>query len=327
MKNKIIACLLCGFLCFASFAFTDLQSVSAQSPDFGIDISAPKTIFTDTRITITVTLTEISAPISGIDFVLLFDSNYLTPVITQNTNDEMDAFIKSSPANSWEQLCRYNESESSYNLRFSAPDGAKDENTLVKTDNELIIEIPFDVTQIGDTSIFIPEKDIIGVDNNLGLISGSGTDKTFTIYKSEKIMLIPESKLTQYNFKDAKYISGISENTPVSDFLKEFSNTNIKIIDYKGNSITDGICKTGFIINLYAEDTLLDSTTLVVKGDINRDGKINSVDYLFVKRAFLGTVELDNTQLQAAYIKENKITAMTYLMIKRHVLGTYNIYG
>lgn len=59
-------------------------------------------------------------------------------------------------------------------------------------------------------------------------------------------------------------------------------------------------------------------------GDINLDYQVNAIDYLFLKRAVLGTFELFlNEQKCAADIdRNNKINAIDYLILKRSIIGT-----
>lgn len=72
-----------------------------------------------------------------------------------------------------------------------------------------------------------------------------------------------------------------------------------------------------------------DNQTLVIiiRGDISGDGKVDTKDYLFAKRAFLGTYSLSAVQLKAACLEGTPLpTSKDYLMIKRHYLGTYNLH-
>ncbi|OGO87008.1 MAG: hypothetical protein A2Y15_07510 [Clostridiales bacterium GWF2_36_10] len=69
------------------------------------------------------------------------------------------------------------------------------------------------------------------------------------------------------------------------------------------------------------------SYIIVIKGDINGDGIINSIDYLLTKRIFLGTYTPDAFQKRAASISDGISPKSTdYLKIKRHFLGTYNLF-
>ncbi len=59
-------------------------------------------------------------------------------------------------------------------------------------------------------------------------------------------------------------------------------------------------------------------------GDVNVDGKVDSLDYLFVKRYCLGTYDLSGDQFDRADINKNEnVDSVDYLLVKRMVLGTY----
>ncbi len=63
-----------------------------------------------------------------------------------------------------------------------------------------------------------------------------------------------------------------------------------------------------------------------LKGDVNGDGKINSLDYLMAKRIFLGTYEPTAEQFWAADVDgDGFVGARDYLEIKRHALGSHTI--
>ena len=327
MKRKVrfLTLILCLFLCLHICAFF---AVAESTADFSVEISVPETVYEDSRIRITLSTDNITTPLSGVEFVLYFDSTLLTPEITENQNDEMDAFIKKSPQDSWEQFCRMDSEGSYYYLRFSAPEDGSDEDMLLKNKDDLIVEIPFTAAALGECVVSVPDKDIIGVDRELELLRGSGGSLTFTIIECREIAPYDESGLVIFSVEDNKYITGVRENTPLSELLEQLINSELTVTDRNQSVITDGVCKTGYVISLYDGESLQDSVILVIKGDINGDGKVSSADYLYAKRAFLGTLELSPVRLQAANLDgTGKITAVTYLMIKRHVFGTYNIYG
>ncbi len=63
-------------------------------------------------------------------------------------------------------------------------------------------------------------------------------------------------------------------------------------------------------------------------GDVNGDGSIVAVDYLMLKRAVLGTYQLDESAEARGDIDGNgSVDSTDYFMLKRHVLGTYVIGG
>lgn len=116
------------------------------------------------------------------------------------------------------------------------------------------------------------------------------------------------------------YLYGIPEKTTPLDLARVLpgavlpelqNNTNIKYI------------RTGDTVVINGQ-----SYTVVILGDVNGDGYINTMDYLRVKKHYLGTYTITgDPYLLAAYDDDldSKIKAVTYLMIKRHVLGNYNM--
>ena len=63
-------------------------------------------------------------------------------------------------------------------------------------------------------------------------------------------------------------------------------------------------------------------------GDVNGNDVIEAEDYLFVKRAVIGTMTLDDVQTLCADVSQNgKVDTRDYALIKRHVLKTYTITG
>lgn len=68
------------------------------------------------------------------------------------------------------------------------------------------------------------------------------------------------------------------------------------------------------------------SYTVLIKGDVDFDGLVNSVDYFMVKRAMLGTYTMsDESVLAGALSNGESLIAADYLKLKRYVLGTYTI--
>lgn len=62
------------------------------------------------------------------------------------------------------------------------------------------------------------------------------------------------------------------------------------------------------------------------KGDVNADGVIDAKDYLYVKKAVLGTIKLsDDQEFRADINNDGKVDAKDYLGIKKSALGTYKI--
>lgn len=91
--------------------------------------------------------------------------------------------------------------------------------------------------------------------------------------------------------------------------------------------VTDGVHCTTLGYSLYTK-MIGEQITNLYLGDVNLDGAINSIDYLMIKRNFLGTYIIPETKIPFADVSgDGEIKANDYLMIKRHFLGTYDIHG
>jgi endo-1,4-beta-xylanase len=67
---------------------------------------------------------------------------------------------------------------------------------------------------------------------------------------------------------------------------------------------------------------------IVVKGDVNGDGCIDSTDYLRIKGHFLERIELTGAFLLAADCDEDgTVTSTDYLQLKSYFLGTYDLFA
>lgn len=62
------------------------------------------------------------------------------------------------------------------------------------------------------------------------------------------------------------------------------------------------------------------------KGDLDGNGVLNAQDYLLLKRAVMGTLQLTDAQKKIADVNgDGKVDMIDYAMLKRAVLGTYEL--
>ena len=78
-----------------------------------------------------------------------------------------------------------------------------------------------------------------------------------------------------------KYLDLIDANTKLSDYLQKFTPNN----EYSINVDLEDkqYIFTGSKLSIYKSGTLVDQLTNIVRGDINGDGKISSIDYVKIK--------------------------------------------
>lgn len=113
----------------------------------------------------------------------------------------------------------------------------------------------------------------------------------------------------------------LRENTDISALEEMFA-------DMKSfSSQFTGRISTGDAAELDAGDGKKEFV-FIVSGDVNRDGLVNTVDYLMLKRAFLGTYTLSGAAYTAGCLTDGKkIGTNDYIKLKRFVLGTFDIYA
>jgi len=137
---------------------------------------------------------------------------------------------------------------------------------------------------------------------------------------------IPELTLNDDKFKvENGVLYGATPKLTVKDLLSKIVNaSDVKVYDASGKLVTDenALVGNGFVLSYRDIDT-----TVQLRGDIDGNGKLESKDYLMLKRAILGTFELSDVQKLASDADGNgKGETKDYLMLKRHILGTFDIY-
>ncbi len=86
--------------------------------------------------------------------------------------------------------------------------------------------------------------------------------------------------------------------------------------------LEDAVIRTGDIV--ICGETVL---TVAVRGDLNGDGDVSTVDYMMLKRYVLGTYDLQGAAYYAGCLSDGALSAGDYMKLKRYVIGTYDIYG
>ena len=122
---------------------------------------------------------------------------------------------------------------------------------------------------------------------------------------------------------DDNFIRLYSAKVTVAQLIAASSDKNITVT-YNGNAITGNTVISGGAV---VTDSSGESYTTYIFADVNADNKITTIDYILLKRAYMGTYELKTeTQFQAATITNgSEIRAIDYIMLKRYFLGTYEL--
>ena len=108
----------------------------------------------------------------------------------------------------------------------------------------------------------------------------------------------------------------------VGDWTQLFDGP-VTVLDLHGNALSyDALMCTGYTVH-YGNKT----SVVAITGDINGDGKLNTADYVLLKRFVMGVYTLTPEGFQAACIRGDKPITADYVLLKRHVMGTHSIYG
>lgn len=204
---------------------------------------------------------------------------------------------------------------------FVAPDDANDPTVIYQSSNESTAE----VGQRGViTAKEIGETDIIAVSNENSEIKA--VCKVFVVRKMEDSEIHFDSSLNVESLE----ISGIDykENTVLDIKDRITTDLEIEIVNYEGKVLEDtDIVGTGSRILVKEDGKILRQYNIIVYGDANGDGKINSIDLLVLQRHILGIEEIKPIFKKAGNIGKNgkKPTSVDLLLIQRHILGLQTI--
>ena len=130
---------------------------------------------------------------------------------------------------------------------------------------------------------------------------------------------------------DENTLINISEKTALSNILsgiKLSGNASVICEDINLKALSnDEYVGTGTRVTINSSNgSNLGSYVVVIKGDVNGDGKISASDYVLIKNNIMGTKTLSDIQRKGADVnKDGKISAGDYVKIKNHIMGISSI--
>ena len=121
------------------------------------------------------------------------------------------------------------------------------------------------------------------------------------------------------------FVRGFNDETKYAEVKAMIYQSNkdadVIITTADGGELTDDdFIFTGSVIEVKEEDEI-SNYIVIIKGDLNGDGKISVMDLLLVKKDILGLEKVQGNALKAGCIDDTKITLKAYLAIKKHILG------
>ncbi|MBO5096194.1 MAG: hypothetical protein J6A17_02235 [Bacilli bacterium] len=116
-----------------------------------------------------------------------------------------------------------------------------------------------------------------------------------------------------YNISE-NYVSGFTIGQSINELKTKLENGAISIS-------TSEVVSTGAVISYEGKEY-----TMVVYGDLNGDGKINSADLLKMRKHLLGTETLTGAYYKASnLVNKTEINSADLLKLRQHLLGNSNI--
>lgn len=197
------------------------------------------------------------------------------------------------------------------------PEDANDKNILYSSSNT-------DVAVITENGIITAKQE--GTTN---LIASSRENpnilaecKLYVVRKMDDSEIYFESPLKVNSLE----VSGIEyDNNKVSDIKEKIkTDLEIQIVNYKNEILQEkDPVGTGSKILVKEDGKVLRKYQIIIYGDANGDGKINSVDLLVIQRHILEIEPLEDIFRKASNINKNgkKPTSIDLLLIQRHILN------
>ncbi len=161
-------------------------------------------------------------------------------------------------------------------------------------------------------------------------VTYAGVTLDFTVKVLPEGSEITLSEDSEYTI-EKKLLLGVAEKTSVANLITNFANT-VTVLDRTGKEVEDyeTYVGTGFRVVTYDGDEIADELVIIVKGDVNGNGVIDTNDYMLIKRACLGTVNLSEGSAahRAADVNGTGVLdSNDYLQVKTHYRGLIDLFN
>ena len=120
-------------------------------------------------------------------------------------------------------------------------------------------------------------------------------------------LLILSNNFARYNIANEIIITETVRHIIIISVYNIISNLEIVIVNSNNEILSDdAIIGTGNKIQVKEDGKILKEYQIIVYGDVNGDGKINSVDLLVLQRHILEIETLDDIYQKSENIRKNK---------------------
>ncbi|MBE6677348.1 MAG: hypothetical protein E7597_00940 [Ruminococcaceae bacterium] len=135
-----------------------------------------------------------------------------------------------------------------------------------------------------------------------------------------KLLIIKSS--SGYSRTENNYLFSVSESTDVATLASNFDNVGLIVRNNSGTEIsTSAKVGTGYTVSLELNGTLIDSVTVVVKGDLSGDGAINTTDMAAMRKLLTAFAPADLQKAAADLTGDDTLNTTDLLILRKHCSG------
>ena len=142
----------------------------------------------------------------------------------------------------------------------------------------------------------------------------------------EDILFNNNIKAEIKKYDQGKLLTGLKPDMKAAEVVKMLGD-NVHIKDVYGNELTDAHVGTGCVVELTQDNKVVDTATVVVKGDTDGNGAIDVLDMEAIQKSILGIGDkLSGAYKEAASLTDNDdITVLDMEVIQKDILGIQKI--
>ena len=163
--------------------------------------------------------------------------------------------------------------------------------------------------------------------------SQSGEARTYTITiarqgSTNTEVTVGDAKFkSSYTIQDGR-VSGIALGTSAESFKSGWTleNCTIQVVD-KNDNENNGSLATGNKVKVVQNGNVLSEYQIVLYGDVNGDGVVDTLDLAYLKRHILGVRSLSDAYATAGDVNRGNdgVDSLDLAYLKRHILGIKSI--